>query len=58
MSKKPILKPQERAIIKVLHDENRWMSIKEVADKAKISWVTARKYLEKLFKNGVIEKED
>ena len=58
MSKKPIFKPQEKSIIKVLHDENRWMSIKEVAEKANISWVTARKYLEKLIKDGVIEKEE
>jgi len=43
---------QERAILKVAFEEQRVMSVKEIAEKAQMSWVTARKYVENLLKRG------
>ncbi len=53
--KKPHFNRQEKAILKVLYDSNRTMSIKEVADKSHMSWVTAKKYLKILVQRGFLE---
>lgn len=54
MTKEKPLNKHEKTILRVLAQHRRPMSIKEIADKAGISWVTARKYLIKLEKEGVI----
>jgi len=44
---------QEKIILKVLYEENRDMSIKEIAKKTGMSWKTVKKYIEILEKKGV-----
>ena len=44
---------QEKIILKVLYEENRDMSIKEIAKKTAMSWKTVKKYSEILEKKGV-----
>ncbi len=53
--KKPHFNRQEKAILKVLYDSHRTMSINEVADKSHMCWVTARKYLRILVQRGFLE---
>ena len=47
------LNPIEEAILKTLYKERRPLTIKEVSDKTKLSWVTVRKYLEQLSREGL-----
>lgn len=44
---------QEKIILKVLYEENRDMTIKEIAKKTGISWKTVKKYINMLEKRGV-----
>ena len=44
----------EKAIIKVLAQHRGELSIKEIANRAGVSWVTARKYLKKLAAEGIV----
>ena len=53
-NKKPHFNRQEKAILKVLFTERRYMSINEIADKSHMSWVTARKHLKRLKERGAI----
>ena len=39
---------QEKAILKVVFEEQRTMSVKEIAEKAQMSWITAKKYVKNL----------
>jgi len=55
MKKKPKFNRQEKAILKVVFEEQRTMSIKEIAEKAHMSWPTAKKYVERLAKRGWLE---
>lgn len=55
--KRTIYNRQEKAIMKVLYDSRRPMSIREIAEKAHMSWTTARKYIHQLEKKGWLEKE-
>jgi len=48
---------QEKAIIKTLYDTRRPMSIKEIANKSHMSWITARKYIKKLEDKGWITED-
>jgi predicted HTH transcriptional regulator len=48
------LNPQERQILKVLL-ENQFLSTRQVAEKAGISWNTAKKYLDKFLEDKWIE---
>lgn len=54
---KPSFNRQEKAILKVTAEARRPMSIKEVAEKAHMSWTTAKKYMLKLEKRGWLKKE-
>jgi predicted transcriptional regulator len=55
--KKPIIKPQDKEILKALLEHDYWLSTTEVADKAGISWNTAKGHLEKLHKLRWIAKK-
>ncbi|MDD5417209.1 MAG: winged helix-turn-helix transcriptional regulator [Candidatus Aenigmarchaeota archaeon] len=44
----------EKAILKILYSDRRPMNIKEISEKTGICWVTARKYTNKLGKEGWI----
>ncbi len=46
--KKPPFNRYEREIIKLSFGTGRPMSTKEIADKADMSWVTSRKYVNRL----------
>lgn len=48
---------QEKLILKVLFENRRCMSLKEIAEEAHMSWVTSRKYVERLTKRGWVIKE-
>jgi predicted HTH transcriptional regulator len=50
------LNPQEKQILKVLL-ENPYITTRQVAQKAKISWNTAKKYLDKFLENKWIEHQ-
>ena len=54
---KPHFNRQEKAILKVLYEERRWLSIKELAEEAHMSWVTANKHLKNLVKKNWVQKE-
>jgi len=54
MVKKNYFNKNEKAILKVLYDARRYMPIREIADKAGMSWVTVRNYIKKLKEKGVI----
>jgi len=47
---------EERAILKVLYEARRDMTILEIAEEAKVSWATVNKYLPSLVERGVILK--
>jgi len=48
---------QEKAILKILYEERRGMSIKELSEKSHMSWVTAKKYIDRLIKKDWIEEK-
>ena len=37
---------QERMILKVVFEEQRGMSVREIAKKSQMSWITAKKYID------------
>lgn len=53
---KPHFNKQERAILKVLYEARRTMTIRDIAEKSGMSWVTAKKYLKRLKERGVIQE--
>ena len=55
--KKPYFNPKEREIIRALHLHGGYMTAHEIAEVTGISYVTVRKYLRKLHREGVIKKE-
>jgi len=52
------LVPIEHKIVKVLLEHDYYLSTKEVAEKAGISWNTALFHLNKLHEKGWIEREE
>jgi len=48
-----ILKPVDRAACEVLEDARRPLTTNEVAEYGKMSWLTAKKHLEKLSQMGI-----
>ena len=46
----------ELAILRALYRYRRPMSISEIANKAKVSWKTAEKYIKKWNTKGVVSK--
>jgi DNA-binding IclR family transcriptional regulator len=54
VKRKPYFHKQERAILRALYRERRPMSIREIAEKAEMSWITARKYLKRLIKRKIV----
>lgn len=51
-------KSQEKMMLKVIFEEQRGMSIKEVAEKSQMSWITAKKYIEKFVKNTWLKEKN
>ena len=43
---------KEKAIMRVLYEARKPMSIREISEKADMSWVTVRKYLNTLERRG------
>ncbi len=39
---------QEKAVLKVTFEEQRYMSTREISRKAQMSWITAKKYTKQL----------
>ena len=54
--KKPLINNYELLILKAIHDSRRPLSINEIAEKAGISWITCRKYIQKLYRKKYIRK--
>jgi len=52
--KKSHFNKHEKAILKVIYDSRRAMTIREIAKKSSISWVTAKKYLKRLKDRGYL----
>ncbi|KKN29455.1 hypothetical protein LCGC14_0844200 [marine sediment metagenome] len=52
--KKPALNTKEREILRIIHKEAGSMSPNEISQKTGISYVTVRKYLKKMVKEGVL----
>ena len=48
--KKTVLNPYERTIIDVLRNARRPLSTSEVAEYSGMSWMTAKNYLERLYR--------
>ncbi len=49
----------ERLILKVIHDERSPLSIRGIAKKAGLSWITTKKYLKILKNKGwVLEEQE
>ena len=55
-SKESNFSKNEKAILKVLHDERSSMKIKKISEKSGLSWITTRKYLDILVERGWIKK--
>ncbi|RMD45947.1 hypothetical protein D6829_00745 [Candidatus Pacearchaeota archaeon] len=52
-----MLNPYEAKILTLLIKKHTFWNTSEVARAAKISWNTAEKYLEKMYKRGWLEKK-
>jgi Mn-dependent DtxR family transcriptional regulator len=48
---------QEKRIIKTLYRANRPLTTTQVARRAEMSWITADKYLKKLYRRRHVEKK-
>ncbi len=47
----------EKAIIRVVAHRRGKLSVKQIAELAGLSWITTKKYLDKLVKEGVLLEE-
>ena len=56
--KKPLVKDKERAILQYMDSQRGAITAHEISQATGISYVTVKKYLEKLVKEGVLERED
>lgn len=56
LKKKPILNSKEREIIRTLHKKSGAMTPHEIAKVTGISYVTVKKYLNKLYRRKLITK--
>ena len=57
--KKSHFNRQEKAILRVIYQSRRFMTIRDIAEKSSMSWVTAKKYVNKLLKDGIlIDKQE
>lgn len=52
--KKSVVKDKEKIILLTLHRDGGFMTAHEISQKSGISYVTARKYLKKLLKEGIL----
>ncbi len=52
--KKLALNTKEREILRIIHKEAGSMTPNEISQKTGISYVTVRKYLKKMLKEGVL----
>ena len=51
---KPALNPKEREILRVLHHYGGYISSYEISRITGISYVTVRKYIRKMVKEGIL----
>jgi len=58
MKNKDELTNQEKIILKALFEENKDMTIKEIAEKTGMSWKTVKKYIGMLEEKGVFDYEE
>jgi len=56
--KKSLVKDKEKIILMMLHKEGGFMTANEISEKTGISYVTVRKYLKKMVKEGVLIEND
>lgn len=52
---KPVLKSKEKAILDYIHEHGGAITANEIAEKTGMSYVTVRKYLDQLVKEGILE---
>ena len=52
--KKSLVKDKEKIILMILHKEGGFMTAHEISKKTGISYVTVRKYLKKMLKEGIL----
>jgi len=57
MKKKPIFNSKEKLILHTIGRHRKLLTINEVSSETGISWITCKKYLEKFFEDGLLEKE-
>lgn len=55
MTRKKYFNKYEKEILRLLYKENRPMTIREIAEKVDMSWVTARKWLNILKNKGLVK---
>ena len=58
MDNKKHFSKDEEAILKVLYEEQRFMSVEEIAKESGLSWQTVKKSLFKLRDKGIVKKQD
>lgn len=55
---KPVLRPAERQIIKVLLEHDYYLTTREIANMSHVHWNTARNNLEKFHKKKWVRKDE
>jgi len=55
--KKSTLNIKEKEILRILHKEGGFMTAHEISQKTGISYVTIRKYIKKMIKEGILIEE-
>ncbi len=57
MKKKPIFNSKEKLILHTVGRHRKMLTINEVSTETGISWITCKKYLEKFYDDGLLQKE-
>lgn len=55
--KKPAVNTKEREILRTLHQYGGYISSYEISQRTGISYVTVRKYIRKMVKEGILIEE-
>jgi len=56
-NEKPIFNSKERIILQIIGKHKKFLTTSEIAKETGLSWTTARKYLDKLYEDGLISKQ-
>jgi len=55
--KKPIFNTKEKVILLAIGKYRRFLSTSEIAKETGISWITCKKYIDKLYNEGIIARQ-